>query len=221
METLIKSAPYLLTGARQTILLSTVTIAASLIVGLILGVLSAVGPAWLRRLLTIYVFVLRGIPVLVAMFVMYYALPAIGIKVPGVVSVTIALVIYSTAFVTDIVRGTLLALPRGQFEAGLSLGMSRYLAARDVLLPQAVRPALAPLLNTSTMMIKSTAYASVVGVWELSYAAREVVERTLQPFEIFAGAMMIYFIICYPLSILASRLETSSLSTQAEYLRCR
>lgn len=221
METLIKSAPYLLAGARQTILLSTVTIAASLIVGLILGVLSAVGPAWLRRLLTIYVFVLRGIPVLVAMFVMYYALPAIGIKVPGVVSVTIALVIYSTAFVTDIVRGTLLALPRGQFEAGLSLGMSRYLAARDVLLPQAVRPALAPLLNTSTMMIKSTAYASVVGVWELSYAAREVVERTLQPFEIFAGAMMIYFIICYPLSILASRLETSSLSTQAEYLRCR
>jgi ABC-type amino acid transport system permease subunit len=94
-------------------------------------------------------------------------------------------------------------VPPGQIAAARSLGMRRFTILREILLPQATRIAIPPLLNSSLTAIKQTSYVSVVGVWEVTYAAREVVERTLACFQIFLGVMAIYFVVCYPLSILA------------------
>ena len=151
---------------------------------------------------------LRGIPVLVVMFLGYYAFPAFGLHVNAYVAVGLAQIVYLGAFVAEITRSSILSIPAGQIAAARSLGMRRPAILRKVILPQAARIAIAPLLNSALTAIKQTSYASVVGVWELTYAAREVVERTLAAFQIFLGVMVIYFLICYPLS-LAERLAGS------------
>src|SRR5205085_10604930 len=116
-------------------------------------------------------------------------------------------IIYIGAFVAEIVRSAVHSVPAGQIAAAKSLGMLRIGILRHVLLPQAARIAVPPLLNNSLTAIKQTSYASVVGAWELTYAAREVVERTLASFQIFIGVMVIYFALCYPLSLIARRWE--------------
>ncbi len=207
MDVLIQSLPYLAKGAVQTVWMALMSIAIGTALGLVLGLLSTSRIAALRWLIDAYIFATRGIPVLVLMFITYYAFPALGYRVSSYTAVTVALVLYSGAFYTDIVRGALQAVPRGQTEAAKSLGIRRGWIVIDILLPQAVRSSIPPWLNTSIVMVKSTSYSAIVGGWELTYAAREVVERTLATFEIFGAVMLFYFVICYPLSLLSRRLE--------------
>src|SRR5207244_12528757 len=129
-------------------------------------------------------------------------------------AVGFAHVVYVGAFTAEIVRSAILSVHPGQIAAAKSLGMRRTAILREVVLPQAVRIAIPPLLNNALTAIKQTSYASVVGAWELTYAAREVVERTLASFQIFLGVMAIYFTICYPLSLLARWWERRSLIVQ-------
>ncbi|MGI9384788.1 MAG: amino acid ABC transporter permease [Methyloligellaceae bacterium] len=199
--------PYLLKGAVQTIWLALAGVGLGTLLGILLGVLSVMTVAPVRWGITAYVFVVRGIPVLVWMFLAYYALPELGIIVGDVTAVIGALILYTGAFVTEITRGAVLSVPKTQIDAAKGLGMQKLTMLRLVILPQAMTMSVPPLLNNSVMMIKATAYVSVVGVWELTYAAREVVERTLAAFQIFLGVMLIYFLICYPLTIAARRLE--------------
>jgi len=206
-STLFASLPYLLKGAVYTIILSAVTIVFGLVLGCVLGTLGYYGPRLIRGLVAIYVFVLRGLPVLIVIFLFYYLPPVWGIDLDVYISAGSALVCYSGAFVTEIVRGAILAIPMTQIDAAKSLGLKRLPMLRLIVLPQALRFSLAPLLNNTIMSIKVTSYSSVVGVWELTFAAREVVERTLAAFEIFIGVMAIYFLLCFPLSVIASRLE--------------
>ena len=207
IDILINNLPYLLRGAVQTFWLALAGVVAGTLLGILLGVI-ATAAAWpFRALITIYVFVIRGVPVLVWMFLAYYALPAFGILIGDVYAVVGALIVYTGAFVTEITRGSVLAVPKGQIDAGKSVGMRRWMILRYIIVPQAVKIAIPPLLNNSVMMIKQTSYVSVVGVWELTYAAREIVERTLAPFQIFLGAMLLYFLICYPLAWASRRLE--------------
>ena len=206
-DILISSFPYLLKGAVITFWLAVVTIVAGSALGSVLGVLSVFAPASVKAAITAYVFVIRGIPVLVLMFLTYYALPAMGILIGDYVTVSGALIVYCAAYVTEIVRGAILAVSRTQIEAAKGLGMRRLQYMRLVIFPQAIRLSIPPYLNNSIVMVKSTAYVSVVGIWELSYAAREVAERTLAPFQVFFGAMILYFLVCYPMSIWAAHLE--------------
>jgi polar amino acid transport system permease protein len=207
-DVLIQALPYLAKGAVQTVWMAALGIGIGTLLGLVLGFLAVSRFAPLRWLIDAYVFLVRGIPVLVLMFITYYTFPAAGMRVTPYVAVTVALVIYAGAFYTDVVRGALQAVPRGQTEAAKSLGLSRAVIVFDILLPQAIRASVPPWLNTSIVMIKSTSYAAIVGGWELTYAARETVERTLATFEIFGAVMLFYFVICWPLSRLAKRLES-------------
>jgi ABC-type amino acid transport system permease subunit len=118
-----------------------------------------------------------------------------------------SLILYTGAFVSEIARGAVLSVPKHQIDSAKALGMNKFNILRLVIIPQAMKMSIPSLLNNSVMMIKATAYVSVVGVWELTYAAREVVERTLAAFQVFFGVMCIYFLICYPLTIVASQLE--------------
>ena len=206
-DVFISNLPYLLKGAAQTIWLAALGVGLGTLLGLALGIASATFGGALGAGVTAYVFVIRGIPVLVWMFLAYYMLPQLGLIVGDVTAVIGALILYTGAFVTEIARGAVLAVPRQQVEAAKGLGMQRFTMLRLVILPQAMTMSVPPLLNNSVMMIKATAYVSVVGVWELTYASREVVERTLAAFQVFLGVMLIYFLICYPLTIAARRLE--------------
>lgn len=206
-DVFISNLPYLLKGAKETIWLALAGVGLGTLLGMVLGVASATFGGPLSWLITTYVFVIRGIPVLVWMFLAYYMLPQLGLIVGDVTAVIGSMILYTGAFVTEIARGAVLAVPKPQIEAARGLGMQRFTMLRLVILPQAMAMSVPPLLNNSVMMIKATAYVSVVGVWELTYAAREVVERTLAAFQVFLGVMLIYFLICYPLTIVARRLE--------------
>ena len=200
---LVSNLPYLLRGALVTIQLAAVVVILGTSLGIGLGIMATARHRFVQRIITAYIFVLRGIPVLVVMFLGYYAFPAIGFRLNAYVAVGIAHLIYVSAFVAEIVRGSILAVPPGQVAAAKSLGMRRRKVLTQVVLPQAARIAIPPLLNNSLTAVKQTSYASVVGAWELTYAAREIVERTLASFQIFLGVMTIYFAICYPLALLA------------------
>lgn len=203
----ISALPYLLKGAVNTLWLSALSVSLGTILGVVLGILSVLAPGVVRGVITAYIFAVRGTPVLVLMFLAYFALPAFGVMVNVFVAVGGSLVLYAAAFVAEITRGAILSIPRGQIDAAKSLGMRWALIMRQIVLPQALKMSLPPLLSNSVIMIKATSYASIVGVWEVTYAAREVVERTLAAFELFLGVMAIYFAICYPLSVLAGRVE--------------
>lgn len=205
--TLIASLPYLLKGAVYTVALSAVTIVCGLVLGCVLGSVGHYGPGPVRKLVALYVFVLRGLPVLIVIFLFYYLPPVWGIDLDVYVAAGSALVCYSGAFVTEITRGAILAVPAAQTDAAKSLGLKTLPMLRLVVFPQALRFSVPPLLNNTIMSIKVTSYSSVVGVWELTFAAREVVERTLAAFEIFLGVMAIYFLLCFPLSVIAGRME--------------
>jgi polar amino acid transport system permease protein len=207
--------PYLLKGAFYTVTLSVITIGCGLALGTILGALAYYGPKPIRAMIAVYVFVFRGLPVLIVVFLFYYLPPMWGFNLDVYVSAAMALVFYSAAFITEIVRGAIGAIPSPQIDAAKSLGLKTVPMLRLIVLPQALRFSLPPLLNNTIMSIKITSYSSVVGVWELTFAAREVVERTLAAFEIFTGVMAIYFILCFPLSLVSSRLERTLSSSSS------
>lgn len=206
-DILISNIPYLMKGTVQTLWLAALGVGLGTLLGMLLGVVSATVGGIIPAIITGYVFIIRGIPVLVWMFLAYYMLPELGLVVGDVTAVIGALILYTGAFVTEIARGAVLSVPRHQTEAAKALGMRRLTMLKEVILPQAITLSVPPLLNNSVMMIKATSYVSVVGVWELTYAAREVVERTLAAFQIFLGVMLIYFLICYPLTLAARYLE--------------
>jgi His/Glu/Gln/Arg/opine family amino acid ABC transporter permease subunit len=203
VNVLATNLPYLLRGALVTLWLALIVVTLGTLLGTGLGILATGKSRIVRAAITVYIFVLRGIPVLVVMFLGYYAFPALGLRVDAYVAVGIAQIVYVGAFTAEIVRSAVLSVHPGQVAAARSLGMRRGAILREVLLPQAVRIAIPPLLNNSLTAVKQTSYASIVGAWELTYAAREIVERTLASFQIFLGVMAIYFAICYPLSLLA------------------
>jgi His/Glu/Gln/Arg/opine family amino acid ABC transporter permease subunit len=207
LNVLTGNLPYLLKGAVITIWLASAVVTAGTALGIALGILAATGGRTLRATITVYIFVVRGIPVLVVMFLGYYAFPALGFRVNAYVAVGIAQTIYVGAFAAEIVRSAILSVHPGQLDAARSLGLRTWPTLRNVVLPQATRIAVPPLLNNALTAVKQTSYASVVGAWELTYAAREVVERTLAAFQIFFGVMAIYFAICWPLSLIAGWLE--------------
>jgi His/Glu/Gln/Arg/opine family amino acid ABC transporter permease subunit len=207
VDVLVKNLPYLLNGALITLWLAAAVVSLSTILGIAVGTIGAVGGRVARALVTAYIFILRGMPVLVVMFLGYYAFPAMGYRMNAYMAVGLAQIIYAGAFVAEVVRSAILSVPSGQIAAARSLGMRRRKILTQVVFPQAFRIAIPPLLNTALTTIKQTSYASIVGAWELTYAAREIVERTLASFQIFLGVMAIYFVICYPLAVLSRRLE--------------
>lgn len=207
MEIALLNLPYLLKAAQVTVAMAVATVVLAFLLGSALGVIAALSGTFVRSLLAVYVYLVRGTPVLVLIFIAYFGLPRLGVDAPNYVAATIALVLYFAAFVADIVRGSILAVPKGTVEAGKAIGMSRFQILVHVQTPLAIRLALPPLVTTASIAVKSTSYASIVGVWELTYASREVVERTLAAFEIFFAVMLIYFCICYPISLTATYLQ--------------
>ena len=199
--------PHLVEGAQTTLLMGLACIALATVLGALLGVLGTIAPVVIRILVRVYVNVLRGTPLLVVIFLFFFGLPFIGLNMnPYVVSI-LAISAYMGALISEIVRGAINSVPRGQVEAGRALGFEDFDVTSKIVLPQAFRYALPPYISLLPVTIKGTALASVVSVWELTKASQEVVSRTLDAFPVFGTSMLIYFILAFPLTRLGSYME--------------
>jgi polar amino acid transport system permease protein len=205
--TLLAIAPLLLRGFGVTLLLTAISIGLGTVFGTLLGCLYAWGGRLLRVVLFLIVTAVRGVPLVVQVFAVFFVLPAYGIKLSAVTSAAVALTMFASFTIMEIVRGGIEAVPKAQFQAALSLGFSFAGAMRTVVLPQALRSMTPSLVNQAVLMLKATSVVSLFGVAEFLYISKEQIERTLMGFEIMAFVWIAYTIICYPLTALGRRIE--------------
>ncbi len=205
--TLWDIARNLLLAVPWTVLLSAIAFTGGGIVGLLLLVIRFGRYRWARVGVKLYVELFQGTPLLMQLFLVYFGLPALGVEVSAWLAAALCLTLYASAFLADIWRGCVEAIPRGQWDGGASLGL-RYLAQlRLVILPQAMRLAIPPTVGFLVQLVKSTALASIVGYHELTRTAQILTNATFQPFVIFGLVALIYFVLCYPLTQASRALE--------------
>lgn len=197
----------LLLAARWTVVLSVVAFAGGGIVGLLLLV-AAVGKSRLaRNAVRAYVELFQSTPLLMQLFLVYFGLPLLGIEVSAWLAAALCLTLYASAFLADIWRGCVAAIPKGQWDGSASLGLHFLAQLRLVILPQAMGVAIPPTVGFLVQLVKNTALASIVGYRELTKTAQILTNATFQPFLIFALVALIYFALCYPLTWWSRLLE--------------
>lgn len=200
---------FILQGAGWTLLLSVFGFAGGCILGLPLALASISRWRWLRLVTGLVVGIVQGIPLPILMFAVYFGASLTGYDPPALVAAGSALGVYSAAFLAEIWKGSIRAVPRTQWEAADCLALTAFDTLRLVILPQAVRIATPPSIGFFVQMIKNTSYATVLAFAELTYSSRVVNNSINEPFLIFTLAGAIYFVICFPLSVLSRRLERS------------
>jgi His/Glu/Gln/Arg/opine family amino acid ABC transporter permease subunit len=204
---LLHSYWYLFRGAGMTLLMAAVAAVPATVLGVGLALARIFGGRFSRMAVDAYLFLIRGIPLLVLLTFVYYLLPLTGIDLPPFWGVVLVLAAYYAAFMSEVFRAGILSLPQAQWDAAKSLGMSRWQMLHIVIFPQALRLAAPPFVSLCANLVKATSLVSIVGLWELTMASREVVERTLAPFQIFIAAAALYFCICYALARYGKHLE--------------
>ncbi|WP_423199939.1 MULTISPECIES: amino acid ABC transporter permease [unclassified Cupriavidus] len=197
----------LLLAARWTVLLSLVAFLGGGVVGLLVLLARTARRAWLRRAAATYIELFQGTPLLMQLFLAFFGLALFGIDVPAWLAAGLALTLWTAAFLAEIWRGCVESIPRGQWEASGSLAMGYVQQMRYVILPQALRIAVAPTVGFGVQVIKGTALASIIGFTELSKAGTMIVNATFQPFTVYAAVALMYFALCWPLSLYSKKLE--------------
>jgi polar amino acid transport system permease protein len=198
---------YLLEAARWTVLLSLIAFVGGAIVGLPLALMRLSKVGLLRALASGYIQLIQGTPLLIVLFLSYFGLGILGYKLIPLVAAGISLTLYAAAFLGEIWRGCIEAVPRTQWEASDCLGLNRFQQYVYVVLPQAVKIAIPPTVGFMVQIVKNTSLASVIGFVELSRAGQIINNSTFEPFVIFTAVALIYFVLCYPLSVAARTLE--------------
>jgi polar amino acid transport system permease protein len=207
--------PILLDGAWLTIRLSAAAFVMGYAVGIVVA-LVGLAPAWPVRLLAAaYIEVLRSVPFIIILFVVYYGLPFSGIRLPATLVGTVALALFVSAYYAEIVRAAILALPRGQYESARVIGMSPARAMRHVVAPQILRSLVPPSTNMTLTMMKESAVLSSITVPELTYQSLVVQGNTFAPFEVFAAVTGIYWLIAIAAAALSRSLERRVGAAQA------
>jgi len=184
--------PYLLEGAGLTILISLASMALALAVGMLMAALSQAPGRVLPRLVRAYVEVFRNTPLLIQIFIVYFGLPQIGLKLSPFFSGMWALVLYTAAYNTEILRAGLEAVPKGQHEAVRSTGLTEVQAMRYVIVPQALRISLPALGNNLVSLVKNSSLVSVIGMVELMFVANDISFNNFRSFEIYGAAAVLY-----------------------------
>ena len=204
---IISSLPFLWRGLLVTIEVSVLVICLSLIAGLSLGVLVTYGPLPARIAIRLFSDVIRGIPILVLIFAVYYGLPVAGLNLNNFVSAVVALGLFATAQIVEIARGALQSIHHGQTEAAKAIGLNFPQRLAYVIFPQALRRFLPPWINSVTDIVKGSALVSLVGVVDLMLSIQQVIGRTYVPMPLYIVGAIIYFVINYSLSTLSRMLE--------------
>ena len=201
---------YLLTAAEWTIVLSLIAFVGGALVGLPIALMRVSKVEAFRIASSAYIQLIQGTPLLIVLFLSYFGLGILGYKLIPLVAAGISLTLYAAAFLGEIWRGCIEAVPRTQWEASDCLGLNRFQQYTYVILPQAVRIAIPPTVGFMVQIVKNTSLASVIGFVELSRAGQIVNNSTFEPFVIFIIVGAIYFALCYPLSLAARALERNA-----------
>lgn len=196
---ILESWRFLLSGLELSLLLSTLTVLCSLMLGGAVGLARCYGPGWLRVPLVFYIDSMRAVPVLVVLVWTYFALPIVtGVTLPPFWAALVALSAHIAAYVAEIVRAGVSSVRPGQTRAALALGMSRAQALRQVILPQALVRMLPAFGSIISITIKDTAIATVIAVPEYMNHSQTLAGQSFHPIEVFLVAMAVYFVILFP-----------------------
>jgi cystine transport system permease protein len=199
--------PIVVGGLLGTIPLSLVSFVLGLILAIVVALMRLSANGLLRGIARVFVSIVRGTPLLVQLFVVFYGLPTIGIVLPPWPSAIIALSLNVGGYASEVVRAAILAVPRGQWEAGYTIGMSNGMALRRIVLPQAARVSVPPLSNTFISLVKDTSLASVILVTELFREAQQIAAASSEFLVLYIEAAVVYWLICLVLSSGQSMLE--------------
>jgi polar amino acid transport system permease protein len=195
-------------AAGVTLLYSFATVVGGIVIGIICGLALLSRRRWLTLPLEGYVEVFRCTPLLVQIVWFYYALPILlNFSLPAWLAAGLGLTLYMGAFCTEIFRAGVMSIGRGQWQAGRALGMTHIQLMRRIVLPQAVRRMVPPLVNQSITQLKNTALLYVVAVPDLMYTSSIVTAETFRPLEVYTSVAAMYFIMLYPMTLFAKRLE--------------
>ena len=207
MDVALQSLPFLTKGLLTTLQVSVLVVVLSLVLGVLLGLILLYGPLPLRLLVRGYSDLIRGIPVLVLIFAVYYGLPALKVNLNSLTAAVTALTMFTTAQVIETTRGAIQSIHHGQTEAAKAIGLTFPQRLVYVILPQALRRFLPPWINSVTDAVKGSALVSLIGVVDLMLAIQQVIGRVYQPLPLYVLGALIYFAINFSLSSLSRRLE--------------
>jgi polar amino acid transport system permease protein len=203
----IKYLPLFLKGVFLTVEISFF----SILIGLVVGIMAAVARTskfkFLRLIGAIYVEIFRNTPLLIQIFIIYFGLPGIGLKLSAYISGLTALVLYVGAYNTEVIRAGLEAVPKGQFEAAKSLGLTGVQTFLYIILPQTIRISLPALGNNWVALVKNSSLVSVIGMVELTFVASDLNALTFRSFELFGAATLFYLILIFILTNIQTFVE--------------
>ncbi len=194
-------------GAAASLLLAVAAIVGGTLLAVLLATIAFSRFAAMRAVYRVYVYVVRGTPLLVLALLLFYAMPALDLRTGPYIAGTLVLIVYTGALFAEVFRGGVLAIPRPQWESARSLGLPPLAMFREVVAPLVTRYTLPPYVNVCVMTVKASSVLSIISVWELTLAAREIIERTFAVFTILGLAAAFYFVMCFGIDRLGRLLE--------------
>jgi cystine transport system permease protein len=207
-DLILSSIGPLLVGAiRGTIPLALASFAIGIVLALLAALARLSGRWWLSGIARFYISVIRGTPLIVQLYVIFFGLPSIGVVIDPWPSAIIALSLNVGGYAAEVIRAAILSIPRGQWEAAYTIGMPRWLALRRIILPQAARVSVPPLSNTFISLVKDTALCSLILVTELFRVAQQIAAFSNEFLVLYIEAAVLYWLICLVLSAGQDRLE--------------
>jgi polar amino acid transport system permease protein len=207
LQQLFASIPFFLKGLWMTVAVSGLSLLAGTIIGFFWGIIRASRIRFLPTIIGAWVDVIRGTPFLVQIFIVFFILPEFGIQLEAFLAAVIALTNLAGCFICEIVAGGILAVPHGQKEAATASGLSSYHQMAHVILPQAMRIILPPLVGQYVLLIKDSSVVSAIGVTDVTRAGWLTVQRIPEGLMVFGLVGILYFVVCYPLIRVSNILE--------------
>lgn len=204
---LVEIFPFFLKGLWMTAQIAFISLATCTVLGFVLGILRSGKNKLIRWIIGVYVSFVRGTPFVVQVFIVFFILPEWGIQLKAFQAALLAMAIMGSAFICEIVAGGINAIPKGQWEAGTASGLSLVQQLRLVIVPQAMKVILPPLVGQYVLLIKDTSVVSVIGVMELTRVGWVTVVRIPEGLMVFSLVGILYFVISYPLILLSNYLE--------------
>ena len=198
---------FIVQAAQWTLALSAIAFVGGALLGLVVALSRTAENAVARNVARVFIQVFQGTPLLLQLFLIFFGAPVLGLDINPWVAAGVALVLNSAAFLAEIWRGCIEAVPRGQWEAAQALNLGYIARMRCVVLPQAFKIALPPTVGYVVQIIKGTSLAAIIGFTEITRAGQIINNATFQPLHVFTTVAALYFVICWPLSLLAARME--------------
>ena len=198
----------LLVGIGYTVIYTVGSIFFGLMIGLVVGLLRLSPRWWVNAPLIAYIEAFRCTPLLVQIIWFYYAFPVlVGLDIPAPIAGMLVLSLYAGAFYAEVFRGGVVSIERGQWDAARAIGMRRGQVMRHVILPQALKRMIPPFMNQSIIQLKNTSLVSTIAVTDLLYQGQMITGATYRPLEVYTMIAIIYFIVLFPLTLMAQGVE--------------